>query len=92
MEKYNALSKITNDYLDGSLARLVMEYESKKHLHICMQYKDKFENWYDYELILNKEIRKVEFIKHDCIKCTECVHLKRITEFETALVNYLYES
>ena len=92
MEKYRELSKITKDYLDGDLCRLVMEYEGKCDLHICMQYKDRFQNWYDYELILNKDKKAIEFIKHDVISNIEVAHLKRETGFEVALVEYLYKN
>lgn len=92
MEKYKELTKITKDYLDGDLRRLVMEYEGKCDLHIYLQYKDQFENWFDYELILNKERRAVEFIKHDGISNIEVAHLQRQTGFEVALVEYLYKN
>jgi len=90
MEKYNALSKITEDYLDGNLCRLVMEYENKYDLHISMQYKDRFDKWFDYEIILHKNKKSIDFIKHDCYNCIECLHLNRVTTFENALVEYLY--
>lgn len=90
MEKYNALSKITEDYLDGTLCRLVMEYENKHDLHVSMQYKDRFDKWFDYELIIHKQKKSVDFIKHDTYNMVECLHLNRITQFENALVDYLY--
>ena len=92
MEKYNELTRITKDHLNGELCRLVMEYEDKCDLHICMQYKDGFDNWYDYELILDKKHKSIEFIKHDAISNIEVAHLKRETGFEVALVEYLYKN
>lgn len=92
MEKYNALTQITDTHLDGVLCRLVMEYENKSDLHISMQYKDRFETWYDYELIVHKNKRSVDFIKHDRYSSIDCLHLNRVIDFEQALVDYLYEN
>lgn len=90
MERLNALSQIAKQYLDGNLCRLVMEYESKYDLHISLQYKDRYDAWFDYELVLHKKKKSVDFIKHDHCSCIECLHLKRVKEFEQALVDYLY--
>ena len=92
MEKYNALSQIAETHLEGNLCRLVMEYENKHDLHISLQYKDRFDSWFDYELILHKKKRSVDFIKHDRYNSIECLHLNRVTDFEEALVDYLYEN
>lgn len=90
MEKYNALAQITAEHLDGDLCRLVIEYENKYDLHIQLQYKDRFEMWYDYEIILHKKKKSVDFIKHDCVSCINCTHLERVNHFEKALTDYLY--
>lgn len=90
MEKYKDFSSETNKHLDGILTRLVVEYETKNDLHIYLEYDDKADNRYEYEMILNKDTKVVEFIKHEMLNIKANVHLNRVIDFEEALKEILF--
>ena len=89
MEKYRDFSSETSIHLDGALTRLVVEYETKNDLHMYLEYDDKADNRYEYELILNKATKKVEFIKHEMLNIKANVQLNRVDDFEESLKDIL---
>ncbi|MCF7925814.1 MAG: hypothetical protein K9L26_04705 [Candidatus Izimaplasma sp.] len=89
MEKYNGISKITTQFLDGELSKLEMSYNADKSLDLTVQYQDDNGYWYDYEVVLNLETGKIYSATHQSEGYLNKVSLDRKKEFEMAIQNYL---
>ncbi|MEC9485722.1 MAG: hypothetical protein UMR38_07585 [Candidatus Izemoplasma sp.] len=89
MEKYNDISKITNDYLDGKLSKLHLDYNSKNTLDLIIEYQDHHSVWFDYEVILNLKNGEIRSGSHKSKGFFSKVNLERETSFENALQKYI---
>ncbi len=89
MDKYQSISTMTQNYLNGKLVGLHMDYDSDKNVHILVSYKANDYFTLDYELEVNNKDKKVEFISHGSHNAFERVRLGREPEFDHAISEYL---
>ncbi|MGS0972372.1 MAG: hypothetical protein ACVCEJ_03890 [Candidatus Izemoplasmataceae bacterium] len=85
MEKFARISRITTDYLHGTLHKLIFQYEGPNKVHIVVSYEDRNEYWFDYELDLNMNNHHVDFNSHRLASTLEKVQISRDEHFEQAL-------
>ncbi len=89
MEKYDRISKITQDYLDGKLGKLHLNYNDNHSLDLVIEYQDSHEIWFDYEMILDLKTGKVCTASHQSEGYLNKVTLDRQIQFEDAVQKYL---
>ncbi|AIO18092.1 hypothetical protein KQ51_00189 [Candidatus Izimaplasma bacterium HR1] len=91
MEKYAFIKELTKKYLDGDLSTLRMDYNSTKIATVDVIYEDYNKYRFDYILEIDKESKKVKFLKHFCEYGRDQIGLKRNKVFEDAVKEYLFE-
>lgn len=91
MDKYEIISTITEKCLDGKLVGLHMDYISDRNVHILVSYKVNNFFTLDYELEVDKQENKVEFISHGSHNAFERVRLDREPSFDSAISEYLFQ-
>ena len=89
MDKYRSISAITKECLNGKLVGLHMDYNDEKNIHLLVSYKANKYFTLDYELEINNEEHKVEFISHGSHSTFDRVRLAREPRFDNAISNYL---
>ena len=52
---------------------------------------DQADNRYEYEMVLHKDSKDVEFIKHQMFNIKANIHLNRVDEFEDSLKDILFK-
>jgi len=90
MEKYSRLSKITNEYLHGNLAKLQVNYEDDTNMSLSFLYEDTNHYWFDYEMNISIPKKVVEHASHFTTGYLNKVELTRETEFEKAVFNEIF--
>lgn len=90
MEKYVNIREIVKTSIDGMLEKLTMQYENDHDLHIELEYKDKSDYRYGYEMIINRDTMEVDFITHLLLNGLDHVTLKRNPSLEAGVLNYLF--
>lgn len=91
MEKYSRLSKITNEYLNGKLAKLQLDYEDSNSLSLSIVYEDCNHYWFDYDLTLDLITKQVEHASHYSEGYLNKVNLNREKDFEKAICAELFQ-
>lgn len=89
MEKYEEISKLTQEFLGGQLERLFIEYDNPTFVHVQLIYKDDTEFQLDYEVDIDLKKQKIKFCKHELTNPFEKTNLHRNKQFEQALFDYL---
>jgi len=90
MEKYSRLSKITNEYLHGNLAKLQVNYEDDDTMNLTFLYEDTNHYWFDYEMNISIPKKLVAYASHFTTGYLNKVELNREVEFEKAVFNELF--
>lgn len=90
MEKYEYLSKITNEYLSGKLTKLVVSYDDPESMFLSVVYKIGDYHTFDYELNVDMHNKEVSFIDHQTESPLNKVSLQRKYDFETAVKSYFF--
>jgi len=85
MEKFARISRLTDEYLHGTLHKLVMQYEGPDKIHVIVSYEDRNDYWFDYELDVNMLNHQVDFNSHRLASTLEKVQVSRDIQFEHAL-------
>lgn len=92
MEKYTRLSKITNEYLHGNLAKLQVNYENDDLMSLSFLYEDTNHYWFDYEMSISIPKKLVEHASHFTTGYLNKVELSRENDFEKAVFNELFST
>lgn len=90
MEKYSRLSKITNEFLHGNLAKLQVNYENDDLMSLTFLYEDNNHYWFDYEISISIPKKHVEHASHFTTGYLNKVELNRESEFEKAVFNEIF--
>ncbi len=90
MEKYSRLSKITNDFLHGKLAKLQVNYENEYTMTLNFFYEDSHHYLFDYEMQVNIANHEVDYASHHSKGYMNKVELERECAFEKAVFNELF--
>ncbi len=91
MRKYVEVSKLTNEFLQGTLKRLEIDYENLNDVIVAVSYEDIHSSKIDYRLRING-MSSVNFLSHQCRDAYGKFSLNRDQKFETALTEYLVNS
>ena len=89
MDKYRSISAITKQCLNGKLVGLHMDYNNENNIHILVSYKANEYFTLDYEIEVNNENNRVEFISHGSHNTFDRVRLDREPAFDNAISHYL---
>lgn len=92
MEKFASFTKITDQYLNGKLNELVVNYEDQTHMHVHVSYEYNNYYWLDYEVEVDVDNKQVNFISHRSKSSINKVELSREKEFETAVSDYFFQN
>jgi hypothetical protein len=90
MEKFSRLSEITQNYLSGHLNKLVVNYDDEHTMHITVVYEDQNNYWFDYEIEIDLDHKKVNYGSHTSEGYLNKVRLNRENNFELAVCNALF--
>lgn len=88
MRKYIEVSKLTDEFLQGTLKRLEIEYENVNDVIVAVSYEDEHSSKIDYKVRIN-DFDTVDFLSHQCRDSYGKFALNRDANFETALTEYL---
>jgi hypothetical protein len=85
MEKFARISRITDEFLHGTLHKLTVQYESPSKVHVVVSYEDHNDYWFDYEIDVNLTNHKVDFNSHRLASTIDKIQISRDEQFEHAL-------
>ncbi len=91
MEKYKYVSKLTDEYLHGTLVRMEMDYEDGSDVVVSISYKDDHETNIDYRMKF-ENLSDVHFLSHKGRDSYGKFALSRDVNFESALKDYLVKA
>ncbi len=90
MKKYSEVSKITTEFLKGSLKIMDFQYDNDTEVVVTISYEDDFKCKNDYRVkITNME--SINFLSHHGRDSYSKIPLSREVLFENALMSYLAE-
>ena len=92
MKKYSEIAEITSTFLLGKLQKLTMEYVNPENLKVSILYEDAYDYYYDYDLIIDPETKKYDFLSHSSVNPLFRFSLDRDQKFEEAVCTYLCKS
>lgn len=92
MEKYSRLSKITTDFLQGTLSKLQVNYEDNNSMQLRFLYEDKNNYWFDYDILISLDDKHVEHASHHSEGYLNKVELNRDSAFEKAVFTELFSN
>lgn len=92
MEKYNRISKLTEEHLHGILGNLKMNYNKEHELQISIEYEDQNHYWFDYEVAIDLAKKRVASAIHQSEGHLNKIPLRRKQIFEQALQNIIVNS
>lgn len=92
MEKYSRISKLTEEYLNGVLGNLKMNYSKENELQVSIEYEDQNHYWFDYEIAIDLAKKKVASAIHQSEGHLNKIPLRRKQTFELALQNIIVNS
>lgn len=91
MEKFASFGKITNQYLNGHLEELILDYESDHTFAVKVSYE--YNNYYllDYEVEVDTNKKEVIFRKHSSHGYLNKIDLNREKGYEKAVSNFFFQ-
>lgn len=92
MVRKNGISEITKEFLDGTLRKLTMEYKTKDTLLVSIMYNDSNDYYFDYDMEINSETERSNFLSHKCKTQLFKLNLERTLGFENAVSSYILGS
>lgn len=92
MEKFANFTKITDEFLNGKLEELSINYDGNNHLKVSVTYEDDTNFWLDYLLEVNLTSQVIHFIAHHIKGSLDKVELARELEFEKAVGDFLFSN
>jgi len=91
MEKYKGFNDITHQILNGDICKMDIHYEDEKSVKVHIEYKDGVFT-YDYDMSINRESHKVDFIAHHSLGHFSETKLNRNIQFEEAISSFLFHA
>lgn len=91
MRKYQEVSKLTNEYLQGTLMRMEFDYENEADVVVSISYEDKHKSKMDYVMKIHN-LSSVDFLAHQGRDTFGKFPLRREEAFENALADYLVKA
>lgn len=90
MEKFSCFTRLTKEYLHGTLEELQVKYDNPNVMHVNIGYE--YNNYYilNYEVEIDIQHKNVCFISHRSNSGLNKVELNRESQFEDALTNYFF--
>lgn len=91
MEKFNRFAKLTNQFLQGNLEKLEVDYNDDHSVTLKIMYADQNEYRFDYEMTLDISGHLVEYATHISEGYLNRVELTRESAFEQAVCSELFQ-
>ena len=91
MEKFASFGKITDEFLNGKLEELVVDYENDHMMAVKVSYE--YNNYYtiDYEVEIDITSKEVNFRGHSSQGYLNKVDLNREKGYEQAVSKYFFQ-